>query len=133
MRRKLEWATAHFHSVLGHDTTNCIVTQLGRGVQQGAMIRSAALLHGPMTWPARVQGRAVARARSLASEVCRDTNDCIVTGGAGLASRHGALGAAIRRPAPYDTEQERCDTRDRGFWLQYNFCIVTGGGDHTAV
>ena len=26
--RKLEWAIAHFHFVLGHDTLNCIVTQV---------------------------------------------------------------------------------------------------------
>ena len=38
-----------FSVVLGHDTTNCIVTQARRGVQQGVMIRPVALRHGPMT------------------------------------------------------------------------------------
>ena len=40
----------------------------------------------PATRPACAQGSVTARALSLASGVCRDTNDCIVTGGAGLAS-----------------------------------------------
>ena len=28
-KHRLEWATAHFQFVLGHDTTDCIVTQEG--------------------------------------------------------------------------------------------------------
>ena len=46
----------------------------------------------------------------MASEMCHDTNDCIVTGGADLVSRHSLPGAAMRRPVPSDTTQERCDT-----------------------
>ena len=57
MRRKLEWATAHFHYVLGHDTTNCIVTQLGRGVHQGGHDT----VSSPATRPYDMTSRATTR------------------------------------------------------------------------
>ena len=46
----------------------------------------------------------------MASEVCHDTNDCIVTGGADLMSRQSAPGALIQSTTPCDMVQERCDT-----------------------
>ena len=61
--------------------------------------------------PARTQGRATARARGLASGVCHDTILCNVTGGAGLASRYNAPGAAIWRNSVPRYCAGGCDTR----------------------
>ena len=49
--RKLEWATTHFHSMLGHNTANCIVTQLGWAHSRGATIRPAQRHETAMTRP----------------------------------------------------------------------------------
>ena len=66
-------------------------------MQQGAIIRPATLQHDTTTLPARAmtrpahaQGRQAVRPCGLASEVCHDTNGCIVKGGAGLVLRHNA-------------------------------------------
>ena len=66
-------------------------------MQQGAIIRPATLRHDTTTLPAkamarpaRAQGRQAVRPSGLASEVCHDTNGCIVTGGAGPVLRHSA-------------------------------------------
>ena len=60
-------------------------------------------------------------------EVCHDTNDYVVTGGAGLASRHGSPRAAIRHPTPYDTAQGRCNTTCGKDLCRDTVCIVTRG------
>ena len=84
-------------------------------------------------------------AGSLASGVCHDTILCIVTGGAGLASRHSAPRAAIRRSTPCDTVQRCCDMqgsacgacaaralcRDTIFVSRVGGCDTTGGSAST--
>ena len=77
-------------SSLGHDTTDCIVTQQGwvcareRYCRAGACWGGAVgLRHGQQEWR---QGRPAhgasgnVRARGLATRVCRDTIVCIMTG-----------------------------------------------------
>ena len=63
----------------------------------------------------RVRACCSAHAHSLANKVCHNTNDCILIGGVGLASRHSAPGSVIRR----------CDTaqcaRDMAYFSRYNF------------
>ena len=90
--------------------------------------------------PARKGVWQCARARDLASGVCRDTILCIVIGGAGLASQHNAPRATIRFPAPCDTAGPDAATREaarvtrRTTWLlsRDTVCIVTREGCDTA-
>ena len=107
--------------MLGHDTTNFIVTQVCRGVQQGATIRPAALRHGPTTRPAGPRHSRPARWASgsarawLGHEVSHDTNF--------VSWRRGSPCVATRRPAPCDTARS-AGGRDS---VMIQFCIVTGG------
>ena len=105
-------------SSLGHDITDCIVTQ------QGSDTASRAQRHGQ---PARGRSRSTC-ARGLATGVCRDTIVCIVAGGRPCVATLCATRAAIRRPAPCDTTQERCDTarstRGMGLCIAIQFCVT---------
>ena len=127
------WATAHFHFVLGHDTTNCIVTQAHRGVHGQAR-------HG--------QQRVTTRPR-YDQEALR--HDRLARGASGSARAHGlAAGGESRykfcfmakgRPCVatqratrlgYDTQhpaicRRSAVIRASGTGSRYNFCIVTGG------
>ena len=75
----------------------------------------------------RTRSSCNASARGLASEVCRDTNDCIMTGGAGLRHGVGRL-RYMRQRARHDAQCARQRFRSR-----YKFFILIGGGDETAV
>ena len=118
---KLEWATAHFgvesrYNVLYRDRQGlggCAEGAHGqaRHCHDTTTIRprhgQKRLRHG---WPAR-RASGSAHTHGLAVEVCRDTNGCIVTGGAGLVSRHSALAAAIRHSSAPRYDAGSCDTR----------------------
>ena len=109
------------------------------------MIQPAALRHGGTIQPSlpiptadpRSRECSSARAQGLASEVCHDKNDCIMTGCVGLPSRHNAPGAAIRCSSALRHGAAALQYAQHGaiqrFGSRYNFCIVTGGGDDTAV
>ena len=61
--RKLEWAIAHFHFVLGHDTTDCVVTQLGWAHNKGVA-----------TWP-RYGQEALRHDQPVRRHSCRRQHD----------------------------------------------------------
>ena len=70
----------------------------------------------------------------LASGVCRDTILYIVTGGAGLASRHSVPGAAIRHSAPCDTQgRNRGACTTRALCRDTIFVSQAGGCDTASV
>ena len=96
--RKLEWATAYFHFVLGHDTAHCIMTQLAKRAARGPR-------YGQQPWDTVPRQGQPARKgeRGLASKVCRDTMFRILTVDNGTALRYSvakrhdmAQGAATR-------------------------------------
>ena len=121
--RKLEWAIAHFHFVLGHDIADCIVTLLGWARTREATIQLAALSRG-------ASGNT--HAHGLAVGVCRDTNGCIVIGGAGLVSRHSAPRVAIQRSSAlqHGAVRERHDAQGarHELYRDTNFVSRPGGG-----
>ena len=70
----------------------------------------------------------------LASGVCRDTILYIVTGGAGLASRHSVPGAAIWHSAPCDTQgRNRGACATRALCRDTIFVSQAGGCDTASV
>ena len=66
--------------------------------------------------------------------MCHNTNDCIVTGGAGLASRHSAPGATIRRSTALrhgaGALRHARQRARQGLNCDTIFCIVTEGRRH---